>query len=689
MRNVKIDPTDEARQTRAAAYAGGALAVVPYLFFVWPFGAWPLQSLILIECLLAACGASLLIRLVREREPLLRSVGRVGVMAAGLFALWTWLRWRTMHPPDPFQGAEPLRITAQGRTGVVAAQMIPVGIVLALGLRRLIGSRRDTAAAAMSISMTLLLAGFSALAIYQRLFGYEHQLATLGEEVKSAQGISDDLARGIIHALGTGRVGGRLGNGNVFAASLAVPGLFAVRTFARNGGAWRMLAAASLAAGTVAVFFTGSRGGLLTWIAAIATGAAIAGIRIPKRPAMNAKGAAIAGLLFMAIVASRSPAGADPSPATEPQTAPAAERTERAGFFGRLGNTATIRERLYYWSVARDVWRLSPVTGSGPGSFQLLYSRFQVSGSRESRHAHSWFFQITAEAGLIGLGMFLAIIAATAVGAFRDAREQEPPRSAAASLSVWCAAGCGLLLFNGLFEYSMQLREFLLLFGVLCGLALGADARPAETPKPARHGVTPRPPLSLRGVASCGLLLFSAGIAARESASLCLGEFHEWEARFASQAGEFEAAESEYLAASRYQPDHEGYLTARAMLIARDPARFADAADLVRRAREMNPLSAGIRMSEAWLQEAAGRSDLARESLNAAVILRPNDAGVRISRAQLLMRLGEIEEAKQDLALIESRELPLWQESVGGRPSQQETFDSLRALIRSAEEAAR
>ena len=78
--------------------------------------------------------------------------------------------------------------------------------------------------------------------------------------------------------------------------------------------------------------------------------------------------------------------------------------------------------------------------------------------------------------------------------------------------AAWLSLGCALLIFNGLFEFSLQIREFMILLGLLSGGATGLvlSARRASS-------VTAQPRLSppalargMTGIILCGFCFASA-----------------------------------------------------------------------------------------------------------------------------------------------------------------------------------
>jgi O-antigen ligase len=70
-------------------------------------------------------------------------------------------------------------------------------------------------------------------------------------------------------------------------------------------------------------------------------------------------------------------------------------------------------ERLAFWQAALDMWRDHPVLGVGLGNYPIAYARYALPKWRMALgHAHNYYLNIAAEAGLIGLLGYLALWAA-------------------------------------------------------------------------------------------------------------------------------------------------------------------------------------------------------------------------------------------------------------------------------------
>ena len=72
-------------------------------------------------------------------------------------------------------------------------------------------------------------------------------------------------------------------------------------------------------------------------------------------------------------------------------------------------------ERVYYWKVAKQIMLDNPFTGIGWGNFADEFARRE--GISEGIVAHSTWFQVGAEAGILGLTSFVCMIMAAMGGA--------------------------------------------------------------------------------------------------------------------------------------------------------------------------------------------------------------------------------------------------------------------------------
>jgi tetratricopeptide (TPR) repeat protein len=132
--------------------------------------------------------------------------------------------------------------------------------------------------------------------------------------------------------------------------------------------------------------------------------------------------------------------------------------------------------RSAWWGEAWHVFRADPVKGAGANTFEVARKRYRETASAVSE-PHSVPLQFLAGTGLVGLALFLALVAAAgaaAVGARRRLEGSE--RDAAAALAVALA----LWLVHALVDYDWD-------FVAVTGTALFAAGVLAAAGRPARR----------------------------------------------------------------------------------------------------------------------------------------------------------------------------------------------------------
>jgi tetratricopeptide (TPR) repeat protein len=142
----------------------------------------------------------------------------------------------------------------------------------------------------------------------------------------------------------------------------------------------------------------------------------------------------------------------------------------------RLGSVCG-HNRLEWWSEALDIWRAHPLAGAGAGTFELARTRYRDDATAVTE-PHSVPLQVLAGGGVVGLGLLVAVVAAAAVGVTRALRRLDgPERSAAAALAVFPA----VYVLHSLVDYDVDFVAVtgptLTTVGAL--LAAGRPPRPA------------------------------------------------------------------------------------------------------------------------------------------------------------------------------------------------------------------
>ena len=247
-----------------------------------------------------------------------------------------------------------------------------------------------------------------------------------------------------------------------FAANVKDPGL---RLAAVSAGGFCFLAAT----------LTGSRGGLVA-ITCMIIGAVIFGGRWRAQLAVGGVVIALLGAFYITSLA--------PAPVRERITQTAGESTQQEG-------------RTTLWEVAGRMIRAHPINGVGAGNFQNSSRHYVLQPGTLARSdevftgekvTHNTYLQTAAELGLVGFGLFIAIIAFSfaclvrAAGRFRDCLDV---RGEALARSM-IVAMIGLLVAD-FFISEMFSKQLWLMLGVgpaLLGIA-ERTAREARAPEAA------------------------------------------------------------------------------------------------------------------------------------------------------------------------------------------------------------
>ena len=112
--------------------------------------------------------------------------------------------------------------------------------------------------------------------------------------------------------------------------------------------------------------------------------------------------------------------------------------SEAARYFAQGDIQTSGGQRLHYWKLALQMWREAPLLGHGAGAFRAeLVSSHDPEAFHGYRHPHNEYLMQLAEFGLLGLSLFLAMVASM----LRSARRIEDPwlaSSLAVATLVFC-----------------------------------------------------------------------------------------------------------------------------------------------------------------------------------------------------------------------------------------------------------
>jgi putative inorganic carbon (hco3(-)) transporter len=265
------------------------------------------------------------------------------------------------------------------------------------------------------------------------------------------------------------RLQGPIGDPNYFAQILllGVPLGFALAGTARSS---RQRATALAATGCMVagILFTYSRGAVVAFLLAFAILVALRQIKV--------RYGVILVILLVVVVAA------------VPSYRSRVESLSSVGGAGApVGATAaadsSVAGRLTEMHAALLVWADHPVLGVGPSQFPLYYQRYALlvggqvhtsvaygprKGSSPGRVTHDLFLGIAADLGLVGLIVFLTILAVTLRGLWRACSRRVAAQSAVTALNAGYLVAIVAYIAAGLFLELAYERYFWLILALAC-----------------------------------------------------------------------------------------------------------------------------------------------------------------------------------------------------------------------------
>jgi putative inorganic carbon (HCO3(-)) transporter len=124
-----------------------------------------------------------------------------------------------------------------------------------------------------------------------------------------------------------------------------------------------------------------------------------------------------------------------------------------------------VLERMAHWQSALDMWTDHPWLGVGIGNYEAAYASYALPQWPEALgHAHNYYLNIAAEAGLLGLAAYLLLWGAAMLGAWRAARRSQGIARGIALGVLGAVTHVAVHhLFDSLFVHGMYLHLALLL----------------------------------------------------------------------------------------------------------------------------------------------------------------------------------------------------------------------------------
>lgn len=214
----------------------------------------------------------------------------------------------------------------------------------------------------------------------------------------------------------------------------------------------RLLYVTAILLMVIALFLSGSRGGLVALIVEVIVLLLMTTARETKRSA--ALRAVLVASLFLAMIGGAAFVGGDTS-------------------LTRLAETASEDDlttgRSHIWSVAVEAVKNDLPFGSGMGAFPIAYARYDTtSGLERVEQAHNDYLQIAADMGVIGI-----IIGAWFLYLFvrRGFEASKVKNSFRRALGVGAFVGCCGILVHSLFDFVLHTTAITVLFLVLLAIS--------------------------------------------------------------------------------------------------------------------------------------------------------------------------------------------------------------------------
>lgn len=215
----------------------------------------------------------------------------------------------------------------------------------------------------------------------------------------------------------------------------------------------------------VALIMTNSRGGILSLIAEIVFLVAMTGFRRKSRSRQQNESAgagirtavvrsALGLALLFSIFAGVVMLGGEPV---------------LNRLMGTVSSADPTTGRAHFWRVTLSVIRDHPLTGTGLGSYGVVYPMYDTrGGALRVEQAHNDYLQTLSDAGIVGalLGLFF-IVTLFRLGLTRSSS----PDTFRRGVAVGALSGCFAVLVHSFFDFTLHTTSNALLFLTVAGLA--------------------------------------------------------------------------------------------------------------------------------------------------------------------------------------------------------------------------
>lgn len=222
----------------------------------------------------------------------------------------------------------------------------------------------------------------------------------------------------------------------------------------------------------MAIVFTGSRGGLISYLAVIAfSGAAsvVRGRHVTHRSDHDTRSSmrrnllvltAVAGLVIL-VLGSVLFLGGESSV------------LRSIGLHDGGGDVTS--GRAHFWGIAWQIFLANPIIGAGLDAFGAAFSRYDTwSGVYRVEQAHNDYLQILADAGILGFACVVAFVVMLVKKGISTVTRRNNDVDRAISIGAF--AGCFGILIHSFFDFPLRTPANAFFFLLLIVLAVGHTA---------------------------------------------------------------------------------------------------------------------------------------------------------------------------------------------------------------------
>lgn len=268
-------------------------------------------------------------------------------------------------------------------------------------------------------------------------------------------------------------------------------------------------------------------------------------------------------------------------------------------------NSVAGQSRYEFWQAAVDENASAPLTGTGPGTFELWWAR-NGSTDESVRDTHSLYMQTLGELGIVGLALLVAFLGTLLVGGAMLALRGPPEwRSVLAAAVAGAAAFCVTASFDWMWQIPVLPVSMLLLGAAAVGVRGGGERR---------LGIAPR----VGFAAAAAIAIFAIAVPMATT-----GQLRESEAE--AREGDLPAALGSARTAAEIEPGAAGPRLQEALVL-EEMGAYADAAEAARAAAEREPTNWRTWFVLARVEAQAGRPRAAVAAYERARSLYPRSS---------------------------------------------------------------